>query len=110
MFVCREKAARAVSLAATGRWLDGLGRIDGLAVPDPDLAAVADRLQRRPTAFGEMASVRCAEELPASPPRFALPAAPHREPPPRVGLKPGPQTPPIIVAPAPKIGGIRGRV
>ena len=65
-----------VSLAAAGRWLDGLGRIDGLAAPDPDLAAVADRLERRPTAFGEMASVRCAEELPATPPRFALPAAP----------------------------------
>ena len=65
-----------VSLAATGRWLDGLGRIDGLAAPDPDLAAVADRLERRTTAFGEMTSVRCAEELPATPPRFALPAAP----------------------------------
>ena len=65
-----------VSLAATGRWLDGLGRIDGLAAPDPDFAAVADRLDRRPTAFGEMTSVRCAEELPATPPRFALPAAP----------------------------------
>ena len=65
-----------VSLAATGRWLDGLGRIDGLSVPDPDLAAVADRLQRRRTAFGEMTSVRCAEELPATPPGFALPSAP----------------------------------
>ena len=65
-----------VSLAAAGRWLDGLGRIDGLAAPDPDLAAVADRLERRPTAFGEMISVRCAEELPATPSRFALPAAP----------------------------------
>ena len=65
-----------VSLAAAGRWLDGLGRIDGLAASDPDLAAVADRLERRGTAFGEMSSVRCAEELPATPPRFALPAAP----------------------------------
>ena len=65
-----------VSLAAAGRWLDGLGRIDGLTAPDPDLAAVADRLERRPTAFGEMTSVRCAEELPATPPRFALPSAP----------------------------------
>ena len=65
-----------VSLAASGRWLDGLGRVDGLDAPDPDLAAVADRLERRDTAFGEMTSVRCAEELPATPPRFALPAAP----------------------------------
>jgi len=65
-----------VSLAAAGRWLDGLGRVDGLGAPDPDLAAVADRLERRSTAFGEMTSVRCAEELPATPPRFDLPAAP----------------------------------
>ena len=65
-----------VSLAATGRWLDGLGRVDGLSAPDPDLAAVADRLERRRTAFGEMTSVRCAEELPATPPEFALPSAP----------------------------------
>ena len=65
-----------ISLAATGRWLDGLGRIDGLSVPDPGLDAVADRLERRRTAFGEMTSVRCAEELPATPARFALPCAP----------------------------------
>ena len=65
-----------VSLAATGRWIDGLGRIDGAAAPDPDLAAVSDRLERRSTAFGEMTSVRCAEELPATPPRFDLPPAP----------------------------------
>ena len=65
-----------VSLAATGRWLDGLGRVEGLSAPDPDLAAVTDRLEWRRTAFGEMTSVRCAEELPATPPAFALPAAP----------------------------------
>ena len=65
-----------VSLAATGRWLDGLGRIPGLSAPDPDLAAVADRLERRRTEFGEMTSVRCAEELPATPPEFTLPSAP----------------------------------
>ncbi len=65
-----------VSLAATGGWLDGLGRIDGLAASDPDLAAVADRLERRRTAFGEMTSVKCAEVLPATPPGFDLPPAP----------------------------------
>ena len=65
-----------VSLAATGRWLDGLGRIDGLSAPDPDLAAVTDCLERRSTPFGEMTSVRCAEELPSTPPAFRLPPAP----------------------------------
>ena len=65
-----------VSLAATGGWFTGLGRVDGQCVPDPDLAAVADRLERRRTEFGEMTSVRCAEELPATPPEFTLPSAP----------------------------------
>ena len=65
-----------VSLAATGRWLDGLGRIYGLSAPDPDLTAVADRLERRRTAFGEMTSVRSAEQLPEIPPELTLPAAP----------------------------------
>ena len=65
-----------VSLAATGRWLDGLGRIDGLGAPDPGFDAVADRLERRRTPFGEMTSVRCAEALPATPARFDLPSAP----------------------------------
>ena len=65
-----------VSLAATGRWLDGLGRVDGVSAPDPDLAAVADRLERRRTPFGEMTSVRCAEEMRATPPAFALPSTP----------------------------------
>ena len=65
-----------VSLAATGRWLDGLGRIDGLCAEDPGFASVTDRLERHRTGFGEVTSVRCAEELPATPPGFALPCAP----------------------------------
>ena len=65
-----------VSLAATGRWLDGLGRVDGLGAEDPDIASVADRLERRQTEFGEVTSVRCAEILPATPPGYTLPCAP----------------------------------
>ena len=65
-----------VSLAGTGRWLDGLGRIDGLSAADPDITSVADRLERRQTDFGTVTSVRCAEELPATPPGFSLPCAP----------------------------------
>ena len=96
-----------VSLAAAGRWLDGLGRIDGLAAPDPDLAAVADRLERRPTAvrgddLGPVRGGAARDPAPLRPPR-----RPPREPPLRVGLKPGPKIPPIIVARASRIGGIR---
>jgi crotonobetainyl-CoA:carnitine CoA-transferase CaiB-like acyl-CoA transferase len=39
-----------VSLATTGTWLRSLGRIDGLTVPDPDLAAMEDLLE--PSSFG----------------------------------------------------------
>ena len=65
-----------VSLAATGRWLDGLGRIDGVRAADPDIASVADRLERRQTEFGQVTSVMCAEELASTPPEFTLPCAP----------------------------------
>ena len=63
-----------VSLAATGG-STGSGASTA-SVADPDLAEVADRLERRRTAFGEMTSVRCAEELPATPTGFTLPSAP----------------------------------
>ena len=65
-----------VSLAATGRWLDGLGRIDGLGAEDPDIDSVGHRLERRRTGFGQVTSVRCAEELAATPAAFTLPCAP----------------------------------
>ena len=39
-----------VSLATTGTWLRSLGRIDGLSVADPDLAAMEDLLE--PSSFG----------------------------------------------------------
>ena len=66
-----------VSLAATGRWLDGLGRIDGLGRPRPGLCRgrrppgpAADRVR------GDDPRSGARRELPATPPRFALPAAP----------------------------------
>ena len=34
-----------VSLAQTGHWMRGLGRIDGLACPDPGFDDVRDRLE-----------------------------------------------------------------
>ncbi|MGI9383364.1 MAG: CoA transferase, partial [Methyloligellaceae bacterium] len=42
-----------VSLAQTGRWLQGLGRLpDGLACPDPTFDDVSDLLEESPSGFG----------------------------------------------------------
>jgi len=43
-----------VALATTGTWLRSLGRIDGLAAPDPTLADATDLLE--PSSFGPAAS------------------------------------------------------
>src|SRR5205814_2631785 len=41
-----------VSLAQTGHWLRGLGRLNGLACPDIGFDAVADRLEENDSGFG----------------------------------------------------------
>jgi hypothetical protein len=65
-----------VSLAQTGRWLAGLGRVaGGLAAPDPALDDVADRLEESDSAFGRLRAVRHAAVLDETPAHFALPAA-----------------------------------
>ncbi|HTO05946.1 MAG TPA: CoA transferase, partial [Myxococcota bacterium] len=66
-----------VSLAQTGRFLYGLGRVaDGLRSPDPGLDDVQDRLEDSNSAFGRLRAVRHAAELSETPARFARPAAP----------------------------------
>ncbi|GAA3039433.1 CoA transferase [Streptosporangium longisporum] len=44
-----------LSLARTAHWLDGLGRVDGAATPEPD---VADLLQETESAFGRLTHLR----------------------------------------------------
>ncbi|MFI5317807.1 MAG: CoA transferase, partial [Myxococcota bacterium] len=66
-----------VSLAQTGRWLFGLGRLaDGLRAPDLGLDEVQDRIEESDSAFGRLRAVRHAAELSETPAHFALPAAP----------------------------------
>jgi len=66
-----------VSLAGTGRWLRGLGRVaGGFAVADPGLDDVRDRLDRVPSGFGTLVSVRHAAEMAETPPRWTRPAVP----------------------------------
>jgi crotonobetainyl-CoA:carnitine CoA-transferase CaiB-like acyl-CoA transferase len=65
-----------VSLAQTGRWLFGLGRVDGgLRAPELALDAVQDRIEESDSAFGRLRAVRHAAELSETPAYFALPAA-----------------------------------
>ncbi len=65
-----------VSLAATARWLRGMGRVpDGLAAPRPDGVA-ARFLVSEPSGFGRLVGVRHAAELAETPPTWRLPSMP----------------------------------
>lgn len=66
-----------VSLARTGLWLRGLGRIDGgFMAPDPSFDDVADLLEETDSGFGRLTAVRQAGQLSHTPPRWTRPAVP----------------------------------
>ncbi len=66
-----------VSLAQTGQWIRGLGRVpDGLACPDPTFADVGDRLEEIDFGFGRITTVRHAARMAETPPRWARPSVP----------------------------------
>ena len=65
-----------VSLAQTGRWIDGLGRIEGGAAADPTLGDVDDLLQTTLTPFGEMRHVAPAARLSETPAYWSRPSVP----------------------------------
>ena len=65
-----------VSLAQTGHWLRGLGRIDGLGAADPSFDDVRDRLEDSASGFGRLTAVRHAAMMSATPPRWARPSVP----------------------------------
>lgn len=64
------------SLAQTGTWLRGLGRIDGVKCPDPRSADVCDVMEEAPSGFGTLTAVRHAAMLSETPPHWARPAVP----------------------------------
>ena len=65
-----------VSLAGTGHWLRGLGRLpDGLAGSIPTAAEIGDLLFKTPSDFGELTALRHAGQLSETPPLHARPAA-----------------------------------
>jgi crotonobetainyl-CoA:carnitine CoA-transferase CaiB-like acyl-CoA transferase len=65
-----------VSLAQTGCWLDGLGRLQGDEAPDPTVEDVADLIQTSATPWGEIRHVVPAARLSATPAYWARPAVP----------------------------------
>jgi crotonobetainyl-CoA:carnitine CoA-transferase CaiB-like acyl-CoA transferase len=66
-----------VSLAQTGHWIRGLGRVaDGLACPDQDFDAVRDRLGEIDSGFGRLTTVRHAAVMSETPARWARPSVP----------------------------------
>jgi crotonobetainyl-CoA:carnitine CoA-transferase CaiB-like acyl-CoA transferase len=65
-----------VSLAQTGHWMRGLGRVNGLACPDPGFEAVQDRLEENESGFGRLTTVRHAAVMDETPPRWARPSVP----------------------------------
>jgi CoA-transferase family III len=66
-----------VSLAATGRWLWNLGRVEnGFSRPLPSRDDVADLLEESRSPFGQMRAVRHAAQLSATPAGWTRPAVP----------------------------------
>ncbi|MEN3376074.1 MAG: hypothetical protein V7604_1429, partial [Hyphomicrobiales bacterium] len=65
-----------VSLAQTGHWIRSLGRIDGLALPDPGFEDVGDRLYAVDSGFGRLTAVRHAAVLSETPARWERPSVP----------------------------------
>ncbi|MCC6719534.1 MAG: CoA transferase [Acetobacteraceae bacterium] len=65
-----------VSLATTGNWLRSLGRIDGLATPDPTFDSITDLLE--PSTFGPAPTraLRHAASLSETPPHWSRGASP----------------------------------
>ena len=65
-----------LSLAQTGRWIDGLGRIAGAEAPELKRQYVEDLTEACDTPFGRMWAVAPAEKLSETPARWARPAVP----------------------------------
>jgi len=65
-----------LSLAQTGRWLDRLGRVNGLALDDLRADAVEDLMEETDTPWGRMKAVAPVAQLSETPGRFARPSTP----------------------------------
>ena len=64
------------SLAQTGRWFRGLGRIDGIDCPDPRFKDIGDYLEESPSGFGRLTAVRHSATMSETTPRWDRPTVP----------------------------------
>ncbi len=64
------------SLAQTGYWLRGLGRIEGTRCPDPRSADVRDVLEETSSGFGRLTAVRHSALMNETPPHWTRPSVP----------------------------------
>ncbi len=64
------------ALAWTGRWLEGLGRIDGMATQEPSQEAIARHFVDEQGPFGHVRRIGMAAKLSRTPSHWDLPAAP----------------------------------
>ena len=65
-----------VSLAQTGKWVDALGRVDGLATPDLTLEAVQDLLADMDSPYGRLRHVLPAARFSETPALWSRPTVP----------------------------------
>ena len=65
-----------VSLAQTGRWVDGLGRVDGRSVRDQTLETIQDLLADMDSPFGRLRHVVPAARLSETPAFWSRPVVP----------------------------------
>jgi hypothetical protein len=73
-----------VSLAQTGRWLWGLGRLgDGIAAPDLKSDDIAPYIEQSPSGFGTLHAVRHSAMLSETPAHWSRPAVPLGNDPPK---------------------------
>jgi hypothetical protein len=77
----------AAALARTAAWLEDLGRVDFLDVPEPDAATVERYRDDRPSAWGRLRHIRPAGTIGGRPLRWARPPEPPGASPPRWSLR-----------------------
>jgi hypothetical protein len=65
-----------VSLAQTGRWVDGLGRVDGRRTPDLTLESVQDLMADMDTPYGRLRHVVPAARFSETPAFWSRPTVP----------------------------------
>ncbi len=65
-----------IALATTGEWAKQLGRVDGMSLPEADVADFTDLMKDMDTPYGAVRYIPPAEHMSETPAYYALPTAP----------------------------------